>query len=196
MTEDQLDSRMLKLARMVEQGVPNGQIAAIIGLTEDSLANVFKTDEFRHAEAFVAEEAFTMRQQLSAGWDGVEEFALSTVLGHLQSPAPDPDYALKAAAIANKAVRHGKKNGNHPIEAAGNLQSVITLNATYVNKVQNNFQVSERVLEEMPKKQTDMLSVNGVKSLLGMTKELSHEAVSVKQVADDIDAAIWDDVDV
>ncbi len=196
MTEDQLDSRMLKLARMVEQGVPEAQIASIVGLTEDSLANVTKSADFQLAQAFVVEEMFEQQELVNRGWDGVEEFAVSSVLSHLQGPAPDPDYALKAAAVANKAIRHGKSRGNRPIETVQNMQSVITLNATYVNKVQNNFQVSERVLEEMPRKQTDMLDVEGVKSMLGAEKDVTANGISVKQVAEDVDAIIWEDVDV
>lgn len=179
---DQLDERMLKLARMVEQGVPEKELAGIFSVSGEQLSTVLASEPYLAAVAHVQNEAFDKRQLLNNGWDGIEEFALTTVLGYLQGPTPDPDYALKAAALANKAERRGK-HVNEPIVVQPNMQSVIQLNAQYVGKLEQHFQVAERPPATIEKSETNMLSVQGVKSLLGVTKEITKEVEEI----DDLD---------
>lgn len=179
---DQLDERMLKLARMVDQGVPEKELANIFGASEEQIAATLASVDYANALAHVREETYDKQELLNKGWDGVEEFAVSTVLGHLQGPTPDPDYALKAAMIANKAVRKGKHT-NEPIIVQPNMQSVIQLNATYVNKLEQTFNIEKREVKTMELKQTNMLSVKGVKSLLGVTKDVTEDV----EVIDDLD---------
>jgi len=179
---DQLDERMLKLARMVEQGVPEKELANLYGIEEAQLLEVLASTDYLSALAHIHEENFDKEDLLNKGWQGVEEFAVSTVLGHLQGPTPDPDYALRAAAVANKAIRRGK-HVNEPIIMQPNMQSVIQLNVAYVNKLEQAFNVAERPPAMLEKTQTNMLSVKGVKSLLGVSKEITEDV----EVIDDLD---------
>ena len=174
----QIDEKMLKLARMIEQGIPETELASILGVSAEQLSKVLESDGYKQALAQVMNVAFDKQELLNNGWDGVEEFAIANVLGHLQGPTPDPEYALRAAAYANKAIRRGK-NSNSPILVQPNMQSVINLNATYVGKLEQNFQVSQRQVQDMERKQTNMMSVNGVKSLLGVTKDITSDAIVI-----------------
>lgn len=180
MTE-QLDEKMLKLARMVEQGIAEKELANIFGTSQEKLSVVLASQDYVDALAEVQTEAFDKQELLNQGWDGVEEFALSTVLGHLQGPTPDPDYALKAAALANKAIRRGK-HINEPIVVQPNMQSVIQLNATYVGKLEQHFNVAERPAAKLEKAETNMLSVKGVKSLLGTVVKESRDEIVVNDM--------------
>lgn len=174
---EQLDEKMLKLARMIEQGIPEKELANIFGTSQESLSAVLASEGYVQALAHVQSESFDKQELLNKGWDGIEEHAMSTVLGHLQGPTPDPDYALKAAALANKATRRGK-HINEPIVVQPNMQSVIQLNATYVGKLEQNFSVAERKPATLQMQETNMLSVKGVKSLLGtVVKETRKEVV-------------------
>lgn len=179
---DQLDEKMLKLARMVEQGVPENELANIFETTPTQLSTVLASPKYIQALAHVHEEAYSKQELLNNGWDGIEEFAMSTVLSHLQGPTPDPDYALKAAAFANKAVRRGK-HVNEPIVVQPNMQSVIQLNATYVGKLEQNFHVVERPPAAIEKATTNMLSVKGVKSLLGSGEKVVTQEVVIDDMA-------------
>lgn len=174
----QLDEKMLKLARMVEQGVAEKELAIIFNTSEASLVKVFGTQGYADALAHVSEEAFTRRDVLNRGWDGIEEHALGHVYAHLTGPVPDPDYALRAAMVANKAARRGK-HINEPIAVQPNMQSVIQLNATYVGKLEQNFHVAPRPPAAMEKAETNMLSVQGVKTLLGAGEKTVTEAVVI-----------------
>ena len=179
---EQLDEKMLKLARMVEQGVAEKELATIFGTTQESLSGVLASEGYVNALAHVQEESFSKQELLNNGWDGIEEFAMGTVLSHLQGPTPDPDYALRAAALANKAVRRGK-HVNDPIVVQPNMQSVIQLNANYIGKLEQTFNVAERPPARIEKAETNMLSVQGVKKLLGSGEKVVTEAL----VVDDLD---------
>ena len=65
-------------------------------------------------------------------------------------------------------------NNNNPICILPNLQTVIELNANFVGHLQQAFTVSERQISEMPKKDTNMLAVKGVRSMFGLDKTVEN----------------------
>lgn len=173
-----------KMARMEHAGVPHKEIAAVFNLTEGRISQLFATPEFLIEIANVQNEDFEKTDMLNRGWDGVEEAALPHVIEHLQRPFCDEDYALKAAVMANKAQRRGK-HVNNPIQVNAARQTIITLNAQFVNHLQTAFDVKERVVEELPKKATNMMSVTGVKKVLGIKKSTTVISMSDKDLVED-----------
>ena len=163
---EKVDERFLRIARMQEQGVSDEDLARIFGIAPEKMVEILQSEEYKQAASQAILEEFDKQSILNKGWDGIEEYAMSTVLTTLQSPHPDPDYALKAASVANKATRRGK-HSNEPIQVAQNLTSIIQLHAEYVGNLQNNFHVAPRQIDKIAKKQTNFMNVDGVKQMLG-----------------------------
>jgi len=189
--------KLEKMARMAHAGVSQTQIAAVVGISEGRVSQIMDSQDYVNQISAIEAENFEQMQLMNEGWDGIEERALATVFEHLQG-VPDPDYALKAALVANKAVRRGQ-HVNKPIQIQAGLQTVIELNANFIGELQQNFQVSERKLEELPLKTTNMLSVKGVQSMLGLAKDVQgyevvpeRDDVITHESADMIEAAIAD----
>lgn len=185
LTEAQLE----KMARMIHAGIPEKQLAGILQIDIANLPQILESQDFCTQLAIIEQDAFDNAQLKNEGWDGIEEKAMVHVLQALEGNA-DPDYALKAAVMANKAQRRGgNKHINSPIEIAPNLQTVIELHPVFVGELQQTFNINERKLEELPLKDTNMLSVKGVHSLLGLDKEGETYEVEA-QPLDGLDEAL------
>lgn len=157
---DKLD----KLAKLVLYDVPIAQCARVMGVSEGRISQIKDTDEFQTRLAELASQDIDKFDTLNRGWDAVEEQGLLTVLATLRA-APDPEFALKAAALANRASRKGHL-GNRPLVGQHGMRAVIQLNATYVEQLQQNFTIDEKKPEPMQRKQHNMLSMGSVQRLL------------------------------
>jgi len=122
-----------RVAKFVAMDVPMHQIAHAVNLPAEKLEQLTQLPAFKAVlEAHVTEQ-LEAHETLNRGWDTVEDLAVSHILEHLQA-TPDPDFALRVAAVANKAVRRGAA-GNRPLEAQ--TQSVvINLSTHFVQKLQ------------------------------------------------------------
>lgn len=125
-----------KIARLTAMNVPTEQIAQACGITKGRVSQLTATEEFNEVLLQYYNEDFEQQDTLNRGWDAVEEEALGTVLETLQHN-PDPDFALRAATMANKAQRRGGVNGNQPINGNASASAVINLNQVFVDKLQH-----------------------------------------------------------
>lgn len=140
-----LAARADKAAMLKSHNVADADRARLLRISADELQTLEESPEFAEAWAKRTEESVQQAELQSRGWDAVEEEALGTVLGHLRA-VKDGDYALKAAMLANKAQRRRGPDGHRPTIAGqtGALPVVIHLNPTYVNGLQQNFNITER----------------------------------------------------
>ena len=106
--QDLRDELLNRVARFLVMEAPTHQIAIATGLTEEKVSKLADTQLVKDKMASLQSEQLDQADKLRRGWDAVEEEALGTVLHTLQAN-PDPDYALRAAAVANKAER---RNGD------------------------------------------------------------------------------------
>lgn len=169
-----------RIAKMEAMGVANGDIAKATGLSDGRISQVQAEPEYQELLVAASAENLERNMLINQGWDSVEEQALATVVTHLTS-APDPDYALKAAALANKAQR--KNAGNKSLNPGSGNYAVINLNATFVEKVNGMFSIgkdgnegenvsisgenSENSQRQLPQKDSNFLPPNAVEKLLG-----------------------------
>ncbi len=169
-----------KVAKMVLANVPQNQIAAACGVSEGMISQVINTTEYKTIEQVLAVEKFEESQLINQGWDSVEALGVKTTIMALQNN-PEPDFALRAAVVANKAIRRGTHNQN-PIPQSAGVRAVIHLNPTFVNKLQQNFEISEtkdKALSEKPK-DSDFLPAKDVHELLSTNKSGESLAISVE----------------
>jgi len=154
-----------KIANLVLNGVPQVQIAASCGVTESRISQVVATDEYKAVEQRLAVQYTEQQQIINGGWDAIEEHALTHVLKAMQAN-PDPEFALKTAAIANRATRRGAINQQPGVGSAG-VRAVINLNATFVEQLQQNFSIADtRGSRPRDQKRVNMMSVADVENAL------------------------------
>lgn len=167
-SENQLldEKKLEKMARMAAAEIPQRQIAQACGVSESRISQIFKTPEYKEQEEKVALEEFEQNEIINRGWDGVEALSLKKVVSTLQADA-DPEFALKAAALANKAIRRGKHH-NNPISQKAGVRSVINLNMNFVEKLQNNIEIGNQRTTELleKKKDSNFLGAKQVQELL------------------------------
>jgi len=156
-----------RVAKLVAAEVPVNQIALASGLSAAQVEVLVDSDQFRAKLVEQQEQQFAQAEKMNRGWDAVEEEALGNVLEVL-SQNPDPDYALRAAAVANRATRRGANN--RAIDAGHAQQSaVIKLNVAFVNQLQQQ-PGSPRVLDTEAKR-VNTLAPADVRTVLADDKE-------------------------
>jgi len=163
--------KMQKLARMEIVGVERKVTAQALGVSESRISQIMKTEEYLEQAQIVAGETFKQNELINKGWDGIEALGIRRVVEALQND-PEPDFALRAAALANKAQRRGTFS-NNPISQNAGIRTVVQLNATFVEKLQQNFQIEKsdgsKLLET--KKDSDFMGAKSVQDLLTSKSE-------------------------
>jgi hypothetical protein len=125
-----------KLASMYAMEVPQKQMAMAVGLSEGRISQIVATAVFQEKVSAIVAQRFEDNKILNEGWDGVEAQALSIVSANLQWNK-DPDFALRAASLANKAVRRGQfAQPSAPIGTVSGARVVIQLGGAFVAKLQ------------------------------------------------------------
>ena len=147
-----------KIARMDVIGVPQKEIAGAVGLSEGRISQILDTDEYKVLKAGLTNEAYEKNQSLNEGWDLLEAESLNRLLERL-AWSSDPDFVLKAAAVANRANRRG--NANQPIDGRLGVRAVIHLKQTFINHLQQ-VNVGEKGLEGLPQKEINVMSPGDV----------------------------------
>ena len=165
MSSQKLELAVERIAKMAHMGVSHKQIAAACGLDIASLEIMLDKEVVKTAIAKLAGDDFDKFETLNQGWDMAENLAINKVVEHLQH-VPDPDYALKAASLANRATRHGRHQ-NNPINVQPNNQAIIQVAIGFADKLQTTFQVHKREVSELKKKDDNFLPPKNVQDLLG-----------------------------
>ena len=181
--EQQLQTALERIAKMEHAGVSHDQIAAACGIDLANLTTLMDKDKFKVVLAKIAGEAFDKFDTLNQGWDMVESTAINHVFDHLER-APDPDFALKAAALANKAQRRGRHQ-NNPINVQPNSQAIIQVSVSFAEKLGHTFNVATGVEKrELKKKDDNFLAPKEVHTLL--------QHVQPRNLETDIEAELGD----
>lgn len=123
-----------KIARMAAFEIPAVQIARAMGLTEGRISQIISSDEYKIVLAEVSTQFFEQNQTLNDGWDTIEAKSLDVLMTNLQWNN-DPDFALKAAAMANRANRRGSIS-NRMIDGQMGARAVFHLTANFIDKLQ------------------------------------------------------------
>lgn len=177
-----------KLAKLAYNGASMRSMCTIFNLEETALQQLMEMDGYKTSLATVTDENIEFDSLIDKGWDGIEEAAMTNVLHELKHN-PDPEYALKAAAFANKAIRnYGKKSvrPNVPIGVQNNMQAVIHVHPKFAGKLQNNYVIDGKCdSNELSKKIINALDPSAVKCLLGdKSKNSSTSALNIKGIFD------------
>lgn len=116
LTEEQPKSLAEEQAKLEEsfkelkvQGAPKQVIMDALGITEDDYTKLSSNQAIKDCVIKAEISKAKTSQVFDNNWDLVENLALKQVARELQT-SPDPEYALKAAAVANKAIRRQRED--------------------------------------------------------------------------------------
>lgn len=136
-----------KLVQLINSGMPTAMMADFLNLEPAQLADLLEVPELKQLIAQQEAAERLNSADASSKWDEVEVLALKNVLGELNS-RPDPIFALKAAAVANKAIRShkGKQQAMQQL-VEGAKTITLQLNQQVVNALVNAGPVAGSVAE-------------------------------------------------
>jgi hypothetical protein len=170
-------------------GLSDKTIADTLFLSLEQVSEVKASVEFRESCAKQTEERTQRLIDLEEGWDAVEQQGVAQVMQALQY-SRDPDFALRAAAVANRAQRRAPASVGRVIDAS-NVGNVITLtvNKNYVTNITaGNAEASHAVIDaeatakgEIPRKSSDVSSPKRLGELLQLESQKEKNAKIMKQ---------------
>ena len=134
-----------KLVQLINSGMPTAMMADFLNLEPAQLAELLEVPELKQLIAQQEAAERLNSADASSKWDEVEVLALKNVLGELNS-RPDPVFALKAAAVANKAIRSHKGKQQVMQQLVEGAKTItLQLNQQVVNALVNAGPASEAV---------------------------------------------------
>lgn len=152
-----------KIAKFETLGVSEDETLRVLGMELEEFNKIKQDENYKVIYAELIEKKLEEIDILNRGWDAVEEMALERVMTKL-SVGSDPDYALKAAALANRATR--KQTSNKTIDGSfDERRANISLTSKFVLKLEK-VGIDERVIDHEPKKNQDFAPPEKVETLL------------------------------
>lgn len=171
-----------RIARMLMLGFNSEQIAIAAASSPDEIEQLVKTQELQAELDRLITAKTEQAATVADGWDEIEANSLEVIKIKLANPfGVDEEFALKAAALANKASR-GRAQQMRSQLPGGSVQdnAVIFLGATFVDNLQQNFTVAKtRNLPAVDKKVFNSLSTQDVSDLLGDGEDANGDALSL-----------------
>ena len=160
-----------KLVQLINSGMPTAMMADFLNLEPAQLAELLEVPELKQLIAQQEAAERLNSADASSKWDEVEVLALKNVLGELNS-RPDPVFALKAAAVANKAIRShkGKQQAMQQL-VEGAKTITLQLNQQVVNALVNAGPATEATAQLAPAVQS-ISSISSISSTQGASSKV------------------------
>lgn len=138
---DKLDSLTDSFVKFKVAGAPKVAIMEALGISEDEFDRLNAKQEVKQAVLVSETQRLETGAIMDSGWDVIENQAMAIVLEAVRE-ARDPEFSLRAAAVANKAIRRRREDAKllaqtQPGEYKNvNNIAVINLPKMFVNSLQ------------------------------------------------------------
>lgn len=175
------DEIIERVAGMVVAGITQDAIGKVFGVSQERISQFLSMPTFVAIIDAKREELGLQYKANNDLIDTVETIAWQKVKNTLTDRVRvDPDFALRAAMVANKANRRGITGANLPLTAVDGGRVVINLKNTYVDKLvqvtQNGAEEFKQITSESPRllphgddtKVIDIANPAMVEKLLGL----------------------------
>lgn len=142
---DKLDSLTDSFVKFKVAGAPKVVIMEALGISEDEFDRLNAKQEVKQAVLVSETQRLETGTIMDSGWDVIENQAMAIVLEAVRE-ARDPEFSLRAAAVANKAIRRRREDAKllaqtQPGEYKNvNNIAVINLPKMFVNSLQTQTQ--------------------------------------------------------
>ncbi len=133
-----------QLATFLAHGMSGVDIAATLGLSEGRISQLKDDPVVQEVLAAKLTQLAREQQELNEGWDAVEKRGIQIVQEHMRINK-EPNFALRAATLANRAVRRGVSNAN-TIPATSGQRVTISLNVNFTKQLQAGRAETARVI--------------------------------------------------
>lgn len=168
------------------RGAPKPLIMEALGLTEDDYSKLSAREDVKSAVIKAELERTSASATFDSNWDRIEDMALKAVARELNSN-PEPEFALKAAAVANKAVRRRREDARlaqqqaSAITSIGNANiAILSLPKVFMNELVNQTsQQAQRQIEIQrsaveTKKLESMADIGTIRNVLGYSPDSAN----------------------
>lgn len=184
--------KLERIANMMVHGVPAVQIAEAVNLSEGRISQLKTEDHFKQMLAEANDDFLQAQLDINDSWNKMEMKALGIVNSYLEW-SKDPDFAMRAATMANRAERRGK-NTNVPLSASNGKRVGITISSRLATRlggpedakvINGNGEIAE----------IDTLAPSKVEELLGISVQVDvngKDNVSVGDIFDNDFLAVID----
>lgn len=140
--------RLQQLAGYLAHGIDAKQAGAAVGFSASRVSQLMQTEDFQAMVAEKSHEILTRYVDTNKMYDEIENQALKNVALALKYNS-DPDLNMRAAMLANRAVRKGQFGYSQtPLAPQNNGQRLnIALTFNMINKVQNGELSTSKVID-------------------------------------------------
>lgn len=173
-SSDEKRMQFEKIARFEAMGVADEETCKVLGLTGEQLGQIRGDKRYLVIYGEICEEKLEKIDTFNRGWDAVEEKALERVLMKLEYGG-DPEFALKAATLANRATRRPSNTKTLDASSSGQRAS-INLNQTFIMKLNENG-ITPKTIENVKAKSQDFMGAHNVEKMLTAPKNDSEGVV-------------------
>lgn len=122
-----VDELLVSIAKYEIQGVSIADIADIFASTEDEIREAIAAPDYEDVKRLIAMEIAKIHADTDVSWDSLEHKSLQR-LAKTVDMSSDPEFHLKVAALANKAVRRNRRTNEalNPALAGNRVQLTLT----------------------------------------------------------------------
>jgi hypothetical protein len=93
-------------------GMDDESIRELIGCERDELSEILNDPLYREVRIFIGAAHGQAGVDQATGWDKLESKAIGNLLKRAELPNQDPEFLLRVAAVANKAIRRAAADKN------------------------------------------------------------------------------------
>lgn len=130
-TLDQVKQREDELAQQIttlrSQGASRQIILDCLDISEDLYVKLVGREDVKSAIIKNEVDRAATSKTFDDNWDCLENLAMREVMNELRS-SPDPEFALRAAAVANKAIRRRREDAKLAAQGAAGINQSTTNN--------------------------------------------------------------------
>jgi hypothetical protein len=131
-------------------GMDDDGIREIIGCSREELAEVLNDPLYREVRIFIGAAHGQEGVDQTTGWDKLEALALTNLKRRMELPSVDPEFALKVAAIANKASRrHTQGRDQGVLDPSAGRTAKISLTTRLVRSFNREGQETQTVEKQL-----------------------------------------------
>jgi len=136
----EIDDMYVVIAKHSVMGLDDAAIQDIVDCSAEDMATLRDDPIYKMVRAYVAAANANQLAQQSVGWDTVEQLALAGLVKRMEFEK-DPNFILKAAAVANRATR--RVSNQNVLDPSKTGRTTIVLTERLVNRLNRTGQVEE-----------------------------------------------------
>ena len=150
-----LDLQAEQLLKLKRSGAPKQVILDSLGITEDDYSKLVSREEVKAAILEYETTKASNSAIFDANWDTLENLAMQAVMSELRTN-PDPEYALRVATTANKAVRRQREDAKLASQLSSTNQPLSQTNVAIISLPKTFLQIVNNESADSVRRQLDV----------------------------------------